>query len=382
METDILQKLNQALEKTKEIAIILPERLTIDCLSAAVALKHKFAAEGKTTQIFSSSKAVPQLAFLPVAETVFSNFSNTPELVIKVKGDEVKPSQLRYEKSGDDLLVYVSSEQGKFTARDVEVLPSSDSFDVFIILGAASVDELGAIYSNNSEKFFNTPKITINNNINQEYFSNLTWVELEASSLSEQLTNWFGPEVLSKKNDFITTSLLAGIISQTGSFRDPKTTPESLATAASLVKHGARQQDIIKHLFKTKPFNLLQLWGRALARIKIVNQNHLYTVLTKQDFEKTNSAIDESENVLEEIITMTGGYQLISLIAEADQGVRIMLAAQPHVKLVKIGRQIESGLEAEAKPLPNNFQFITINLPQLGIVEAEQIISALQPTGI
>ena len=53
-------------------------------------------------------------------------------------------------------------------------------------------------------------------------------------------------------DDDVATCLLTGMIADTGSFQHPNTTPKALTVAAQMVGFGARQQEIIKHLFKTK----------------------------------------------------------------------------------------------------------------------------------
>lgn len=377
MDQDILKKVNQVIADAKSVAIVFPENLNLDQLCAVIALQAKLTGDNKSANLFSSAKSIPETLFLSHQETVHSSFSNTDELVIKVKGDQVKPAQLRYEKQNDDLLIYVSPQEGKFSADQVEVLPSIGDVDLFVILGAATLEELGSLYENNVEKFFNTAKVTISNNINQEYFANLTWVELEASSLCEQFANWFGLEVLQKKDDLILTSLLAGIIKQTSSFRDPKTTPESLAVAANLVKYGARQQDIIQYLFKTKPFQLLQLWGRALARIKTAGNSLLYTILTAQDFEKTGTRPSDNLKVLEEIMAMANGYQIMAIISEQATGVEIVLAAKPHINLVKMAKTLDLSFNGETEPFLNNSRIIRLAMPTETVAGAEQKVSQL-----
>lgn len=382
MDQEITEKLDKVVKSANNIAIILPDYVTVDCLCAGIALQAKFQRDNKKTTIFTSSRDLPKLSFLNFTPQIHSSFGKGNELVLKVMGDKVKPTQLRYEKSGNDLLVYVGSTEGVLSSNQVEVLPPLDNYDLFIIIGATNLESLGTIYFDNTEKFFQTPKVCINNDIEQEYFANLTWVELEATSICEQLSHWFGVSVISQKNDTINTSLLAGIIAQTGSFKDPKTTPESLLVASSLVNHGARQQEIIQHFFKTKPFNILQLWGRALARIKTVNDKSLYTILTKQDFEKTQSTTNSTIEVLKEIVSMTTAYHLISVIAETSTGIDLYIAGQPHIKLSRIAKQFDQNYDGASHVLVSNYHYITLKVDNHDATWAEKIISELSLTGI
>lgn len=382
MDQEILQKLNKSISAASKIAIVLPDYVSVDHYCAGIALQAKLLKEGKEVLIFTSSKNIPKLPFFNSLPQVYDNFGNPNELIVKVQGDIVKPTQIRYEKSGNDLLVYIGSSEGVLQPAQVHVLPQVGNLDLLIILGASNLNSLGSIYFDNTEKFFQTPKICINNSIDQEYFANLTWVELETTSLCEQLTQWFGGSVITQKDDVINTSLLAGIIAQTGSFKDPKTTPESLLIAANLVNNNARQQEIIQHFYKTKPFNILQLWGRALARIKTVNNELLYTVLTRQDFEKTQTGLESVQEVLKEIVSMTTAYHLISVVAETHTGLELFISAQPHIKLSKIAKLFDQNFEGKPLVLISNYYYINLSIQNHDTAWAERIISELRLTGI
>jgi hypothetical protein len=149
------------------------------------------------------------------------------------------------------------------------------------------------------------------------------------------------------------------------------------------VNAGARRQDIIRHLFKTKPFNLLQLWGRALARIKTIpEQKMLYTIITEQDFVKTDSTIELLPQVLQELATMASTYQLIAVAAKSKEGVSVYLAGRPHVQLRRLAKALDDTIEVMIEPLNNNFNFVQINLANLNLEQAEDMISKLKLTGI
>ncbi len=391
-------KINKMIASSSQIAVILPEHLTIDVLCAGLALHHKITnIDQKSVSLFSSNKKVPSVEFIPLTNTsIYSNFGSSQELTVKISGQRIKPKQLRYEKKQDDLFIYIAPEvaevkdgepvaeakNAQFTALDVEVFPPSSGFDLLIILGADNLEALGSLYENNSEIFYNTTKVAINNKIEQEYFATLTWVETDVPSLSQLLGQWFSDGAI-LKNDFISTSLLAGIISGTQSFSDPKTTPDTLALAAKLVSNGARRQDIIKHLYKTKPFNLLQLWGRALARIKTFQDNTiLYTVLTEQDFTKSQTTPELLSQVVSEIITMANNYKLIILAAEVANGVDLIFSGPPHIKIKQLAKNINPTFTGQPEALVGNYQYIQLNLPNFKLEDLEPMISTLSASGI
>ena len=377
MNIETTTKINSLIQPAKQIAIILPELLSVDHVCTAMALSLHLKQQSKFVQIFSSSKDVPPLGFLSEKPAITSNFGNSAEFTIKVLSRNAKPKQLRYEKDNDDLLIYITPESGKFGEQDIELLPASQDFDLLIMIGVSSMESLGELYSKNSELFYQSTKIAINNNIEQEYYAALTWVEASSASISEQIGAWLEQDK-HVTSETMATLLLAGIIDQTQSFRDPKTTPHTLDMASELVTLGARQQDIIQHLFKTKPFSLLQLWGRAMARVKVAKENQLlYSVITKQDFEKTETSIQLLPQVLKELIGMANNYQLVMLVAELDQGVKVMVAGLPHVRLKTLLKLLDPNIIAESEKLLGNYSVLSCELPHMSIDNTENIVSTL-----
>lgn len=82
-------------------------------------------------------------------------------------------------------------------------------------------------------------------------------------------------------------SLLTGILTDTGHFSNQGTTLESLDIAARLMSKGADHKRITAATMKNKSIGSLQLWGRALSRLKYNPKHDLVsTVITLQDLEE------------------------------------------------------------------------------------------------
>ncbi|HMQ01977.1 MAG TPA: hypothetical protein PKD79_02835 [Candidatus Doudnabacteria bacterium] len=383
MNLENIKKIEQAIKPFTHIGIVIPERLGVDFFVSTIALAKKLQLIGKKATIFSSALNLPELLFFPNTPKVYQDFTTGPELVVRVNGSTTKPKQLRYEKDRDDLLIYLTPESGQFSEADIEVLPSATNIELLFILGSTNLKQLGKLYSKHTEVFYNIPKIVINNKLEQEYFGTINWVDGTASCLSEQLASWLLQDEKATKEDLVTTGLLAGIIDATQSFRDPKTTPDTLALAARLVNLGARRQDVIQYLFKTKPFNLIQLWGRALARVKtITEQNTIYTILTTQDFQKTNTNLHTALQVMQELIQTASHYQLIICLAEQANGVELFIAGRPHVKLLGIATRLDQTGDHQLEPLGNQYNLVRVVLPNKTVEQAEALILNFKLTGI
>jgi nanoRNase/pAp phosphatase (c-di-AMP/oligoRNAs hydrolase) len=170
------------------------------------------------------------------------------------------------------------------------------------------------------------------------------------------------------KDEKNNTTLLAGIIFNTNSFRDPKTTSSALQKAALLISGGAKRQEIIQYLFKTKSLQQLQLWGRALARLTEYPDKQILTaVLTKSDLEKTHSNLSSLPEVCKDIIEMVTGYSLLVLIAE---GLQTIVVGLPHENISEFAKQIlGTEIKVKSSPLVGQYEYITFEtskpLPEL-----------------
>ncbi len=267
MADDETKQFINVLNEAKNIAFLLSGEPSLDALVSARALQAIVSGKGGNGVIVSGSTTIPQTLFFSQPVSVQKTFGGADQLVVKISNANAKPGELRYESEPDGLVIYLKAKEGIFSASDVTVIPASGKLDAIVTLGVSNLDQLGKIYTEHTEVFFSTPIYNIDNNPANEYYGTVNLVNVKAGSISELVFDIAEGIPDSFDNDLVSTGLLAGVIEQTQSFRDPKTTPSTLSKAARLITSGARQQDIIQHLFKTKPFATLQLWGRAMARL-------------------------------------------------------------------------------------------------------------------
>ena len=95
---------------------------------------------------------------------------------------------------------------------------------------------------------------------------------------------------------------LTGIISATNSFQENSTTPKTLLSAANLMDKGAKQQEIIRWLYKTQSFNTLKLWGRVMAKLKLeASAKLIWSELTIEDFVYSRTRPEDLQSILEKL---------------------------------------------------------------------------------
>ena len=173
-------------------------------------------------------------------------------------------------------------------AEDVKTRSGEFKYDLVIVLDTPDLESLGSIYDNDTEFFYQIPIINIDHGSNNEAFGQINLVELTAIATAEILFNLFTNYSRDLLDENIATCLLAGIIAKTKSFKTQNLTPQSLSVSSQLISMGARREEIVNQLYRSRSLNVLKLWGRVLARLTSALENKLvWTVLTQVDFDKT-----------------------------------------------------------------------------------------------
>jgi len=80
-----------------------------------------------------------------------------------------------------------------------------------------------------------------------------------------------------------------------------------MTLASSLIEHGADQQNIIRNLYRSLPFSLLQLWGRAMKNLTTskYNEKTVISSLTYNDIIQTGA---KNHHIYDVLIKMKENY--------------------------------------------------------------------------
>lgn len=329
MDSNPRQQILQQLKKAGSIAIVLPEQISADALASGLALKLFLAKQQKEVFLVSSGQVPGNLNFLPGVKNIQSSISGESGLVIVVDTSLKKLEELSYQKQDQQVSIFLKSDGEEFSERDVSFVRKQVPLDLIIAIGGRSLEDFGKMFAQEAGRFFEVPKINLDNRPDNEYFGTINLVDITASSISEMLTELFQEYEQQLLDEDIATCLLAGIIEKTSSFQHAQTTPKAFVKASELVALGGRQQEVVKNLFKTKSLGMLKLWGRALARLKILPaQNAVYTVLNQGDFEKSeNGGAKEVLPVLRELVDGLGNHKIIGLVAEPAKDQTVLVLA-------------------------------------------------------
>jgi phosphoesterase RecJ-like protein len=97
----------------------------------------------------------------------------------------------------------------------------------------------------------------------------------------------------------IATCLYAGIVTDSGSFKFPKTTGKTHRTVAHLIDLGIDNSEIHNLLFNNNSFESLQLLGKALQNMKLFKaQKTAYISLTQDELDRYHFKKGDTEGII------------------------------------------------------------------------------------
>lgn len=302
-----------------------------DSLGSAIALYMALKKMGKEVTVVCSDPIPELLQFLPNIKVIGNQIVSSNDFIITLDCRNTKLDTIKSLVEDDKVNIVITPKSGRFSEDDVSFNKGTKSnYDLIITVDCAELTQLKSFYENNIEMFHQIPVINIDHHISNTHFGKINYVDIMASSTTELLLPIF--EELSREENVelidedTATLLLTGIITDTGSFQNANTTPKSFAKAAQLISYGARQQEIIQNIYKTKQLSQLKLWGRVLSKIK-TDETHriIWSTVSQQDFRDTGSTEDQTADVIDELMTNAPEAEIVILIKERKDAISVSI---------------------------------------------------------
>src|SRR3989344_1516980 len=316
MSLSSLHQFFDLLEKSSSILITTKHYANTDGIASALVMARICRALGKQADIVTYAN-IELYQFLPDISTITRSFTGARQCLITVHLAQQGIAEVEQHREGDSVTFSVLPITGSIDEKNISIAQGKFLYDAIISIDAPDLDSLGLIYQQHPQFFFSTPIINIDHTVANEQFGQINIIELTATSTCEILTSIIEDHYKDILDADTATLLLSGVIEETDSFKRAIVTPKSLTIANKLIAAGARREDIVAGLFQNKSLSVLKLWGRALARIKCDEQTNMYwSLLAKNDFEKTESSEHDIDGVMKEFISHTPRAGLIVLLYE------------------------------------------------------------------
>jgi phosphoesterase RecJ-like protein len=250
----------------------------------------------------------------PDADTVGSNIAM--RLFLGSKGKKVTSACIDNPEFEYDFITNEDETPGKKNPTFVQEINIKD-FDLFISVDASSQEQTG-FKEKYPSIFKKTNFINIDHHATNKMFGAINLVMPNSASTTLIIFNLF-KEWEAKIGSDIATCILLGLYSDTGSFMHSNAEAETFSAAAELMTLGAKQQLIIKKLYKSQSIGKLRLLGKILCEAQMTKKNIIVSAIKDEDFAETNTSQSDLTGIID-YINMAKGNKIAALLSEDGKG--------------------------------------------------------------
>lgn len=322
----IQNQIVQLMGKSEKVLIMPSSPPDGDSIGAAIALFLVLKKLKKEVTVVCSEPVPDVFQFLPTTNVIDNNLVTSNDFIVTLDCSKAKIDTIKTNLENNKVNIIITPKKGTLGENDLSYHYGPTKYDLIIVVDAGDISQLGKLYEDNAGLFTQIPVINIDHHVSNNHFGKINFVDMMASSTTELLIPII--EELAKQtekeliDEDVATALLAGIITDTGSFQNANTNPKAFASASHLLNYGARQQEIIQHIYKTKNLTMLKLWGRVLTKIKYDPLYRLvWSTISREDFKETESSEDETGDIIDELMTNAPGADIVLLIKERGDGI-------------------------------------------------------------
>jgi len=153
-----------------------------------------------------------------------------------------------------------------------------------------------------------TPFIMIDHHQKPDNYASYMYSDISFGSTCEMIYNFIC--FLNKKEDIdktIGTCIYTGILTDSGSFKFPGTTGTTHRIVADLIDLGVENTKIPNLLYENSSYNRLQLLGRALQNMKVLEEHKTsYTTLTQEELDTFKHIKGDTEGIVNYGLSIKG----------------------------------------------------------------------------
>ena len=195
-------------------------------------------------------------------------------------------------------------------------------------------------------KTLKAPFIMIDHHQLPADYAVVTYSDIAFGSTCEMLYNFIS--FLGKKSDIdktIGTCIYTGILTDSGSFRFPKTTGTTHRIIADLIDLGVENTEIPTLLYDNSSYGRLQLLGRALQNMKVLaDHKTAYTTLTQEELNTFNHIKGDTEGIVNYGLSIKGIIFTAIFIENAEEKIiKISFRSQGNFDVNQFAREHFNG---------------------------------------
>ncbi len=299
-EKKIKNEIIKRIEMSKSAIILTHTNPDGDAIGSAIALKDYLTFKGVSSKIFINSNIPDNLVFLDDDREVFEFDEKTHFHDFQI---------------ADLILIVDLNDSSRLKSMEIAMLKSK------------------------------AYKMIIDHHVEPKSFADLFLVDTEASSTGELIWQLVSTDKSYKLSRKAANGLYVAIMTDTGSFRFPRTDAEVHKIVANLIAAGADPVRMYDEVYNRTSFEALKLLGEGFAGLERYFDGRLVVMtLTKGLFDKTGAKEEDVENFVERLLSIKGTEVGLLISEDAKRNeLRISLRSKGNISVRDIAGKYGGG---------------------------------------
>jgi len=214
--------------------------------------------------------------------------------------------------------------------------------DVIFILDTNDYSRVRAMASKVKES--KAKKVCIDHHLGGDSSFDYVYADDESASTGEMLFKIIthGPwgKHITKE---VAEALYTAIMTDTGSFRFPRTDSETHKIAAELIEHGADPVYIYEEVYDKSSIGRLRLLSIFLNNVVEKLDGRLaYSIIRQSDFDRTGTGVFDSEGFSHHLMSV-GSVQIGLIFTEGKRGIKVSFRSKGNISVNEYAKEFGGG---------------------------------------
>lgn len=213
------------------------------------------------------------------------------------------------------------------------------TFDALVVVDCSNLARLGK-----AEEIAQGFSLVINvdHHPDNSRFGTINWIASEASSTLLVYTLF--KELKIPLNQKVATTIMNGLISDTGGFTFVALDRRMLLIVEDLIRAGARTSEIMHHNFRCRRIEALKLLGKALERLTYDSELGVsFTYITQEDFQAYDAREEDTEGIVDYGLYIPGAEIAVLFKEIGREEFKVSLRAQREREVISIAHHFGGG---------------------------------------
>ncbi|MEI7695233.1 MAG: DHH family phosphoesterase [Chlorobium sp.] len=237
-----------------------------------------------------------------------------------------------------------------FDKKSEEAIQQLVLCDVVVLLDANLRDRMGPLWPhvNFSKELGSLKLVCVDHHLEPDDFTDVMVCENYASSTGELVYGLISAlQERLERNLFtpgIAEALYVAVMTDTGSFRFPKTTPYVYQLAGDLVNKGADAAEIYDTIYNSLTPNALKLLGVALSAITILDNGEISWLFISQDMIKaTESKLFDTDLIIHYLLSVPSVRIAVLMVEMQDGRTKASFRSRGNIYVNQLAKQYGGG---------------------------------------